>query len=91
MLFESFLSNPLKQSYLNKFVLGNSSKRRLNMNALTKTAVILANIGAINWGLAAISPKAELVHYLSMPWLITLVYALVGISGLYCLVKFFMK
>lgn len=61
------------------------------MNALTKVAVVLANIGAINWGLAAIGPKVELVHYLSIPWLITTVYALVGISGLYCLVKMFMK
>jgi uncharacterized membrane protein YuzA (DUF378 family) len=61
------------------------------MDALTKTAIVLANIGAINWGLAAIGPQVELVHYLSAPWLITLVYALVGISGLYCMVKLFMK
>lgn len=61
------------------------------MNTLTKIAVILANIGAINWGLLTISPKAELVQYLSMPLLITIVYALVGLSGLYCLIKFFKK
>jgi uncharacterized membrane protein YuzA (DUF378 family) len=57
------------------------------MNTLTKIAIILANIGAINWGLYAINSKAELVQYLSVPWLITIVYALVGISGLYCLIK----
>jgi len=61
------------------------------MNGLTKTAVVLANIGAINWGLLAISPKAELVQYLSLPWLMTLAYALVAISGVYCLVKLFMN
>lgn len=46
---------------------------------ITKVLVV---IGALNWGLYAISPKAELVQYLSVGWLITLVYALVGISGL---------
>ncbi len=61
------------------------------MNALTRVAIVLANIGAINWGLVAINSKAELIQYLSIPWLITVVYALVGLSGLYCLVKFFMK
>jgi uncharacterized membrane protein YuzA (DUF378 family) len=61
------------------------------MNALTKVAIVLANIGAINWGLVAINSKAELVQYLQFSWLITLVYAIVGLSGLYCLVKFFMN
>jgi len=61
------------------------------MNTLTKIAVVLANIGAINWGLVAINPKAELVQYLQLPWLIATVYALVGLSGLYCLVKLFMN
>jgi len=61
------------------------------MDTLTKVAVVIANIGAINWGLYAISPRAELVQYLSVSWLITLVYAIVGIAGLYCLIKLFMK
>jgi len=61
------------------------------MKTLTKIAIVLANIGAINWGLVAISPQAELIQYLSIPWLITTVYAIVGLSGLYCLVKLFMK
>ena len=54
-----------------------------------KTALILAAIGAINWGLVAISPKAELIQYLQLNWLITLVYAIVGISGIWALVKAF--
>jgi uncharacterized membrane protein YuzA (DUF378 family) len=53
------------------------------------TALVLAAIGAINWGLVAISAKAELIQYLQLDWLITLVYAVVGISGIYALIKSF--
>ena len=63
------------------------------MDALTKTAVILANIGAINWGL--VSMNFNLVEWIanlvSLPVLATIIYALVGISGLYCLIKLFMN
>ena len=79
------------RSYLNNFFLYYLMKGGRKMNTLTKVAVVLTNIGAINWGLYAISQKAELVQYLSVPWLVTLVYALVGISGLYCLVKLIMN
>lgn len=58
------------------------------MDNLTKVAVVLANIGAINWGLKALSDQAELVQYLQVPWLIRIVYGIVGIAGLYCLIKF---
>jgi uncharacterized membrane protein YuzA (DUF378 family) len=59
------------------------------MAALDMTSKILVIIGALNWGLYAISSKAELVQYLSVSWLITLVYALVGLAGLWELVKLF--
>lgn len=59
--------------------------------SLDKITQVLATIGALNWGLLAISEKAELVQYLSVSWLITIVYALVGLSGLYQLVKLFKK
>ncbi len=52
-------------------------------------AEILVVIGALNWGLFAISPSWELVQYLSISWLITLVYALVGLSGIWMLIKLF--
>lgn len=55
----------------------------MSLDKITKTLVI---IGALNWGLLAISPKAELVQYLSVSWLITLVYALIGLSGLWELI-----
>ena len=61
------------------------------MNTSTKVAAVLANIGAINWGLVAIDQRAELIQYLSYSWLITTVYAIVGLSGLYCLYKLLMN
>jgi uncharacterized membrane protein YuzA (DUF378 family) len=54
-----------------------------------KTALVLAAIGAINWGLFALSPSAELIQYLSVDWLITLVYVVVGLCGIYALVDAF--
>ena len=60
----------------------------ISLNTITKIFVV---IGALNWGLFAISPNVELVQYLSFSWLITLVYGLVGLSGLYQLVMLFKK
>ena len=51
-------------------------------------AKVLLIIGGLNWGLVAISPKAELVQYLQVSWLITIVYALVGISALIAIAEF---
>jgi uncharacterized membrane protein YuzA (DUF378 family) len=63
------------------------------MDTLTKVAVVLANIGAINWGLVAM--KFNLVEWLanliSLPVLATVIYALVGLSGIYCLAKLVMN
>jgi len=56
---------------------------------LEKTALVLAAIGAINWGLSALSPSAELIQYLSVSWLITTVYIIVGLCGIYALIKAF--
>ena len=61
------------------------------METLDMIAKVLVVIGALNWGLFAISPAAELVQYLSVGWLITTVYALVGLAGLYELVMLFKK
>ncbi|MEI6849780.1 MAG: DUF378 domain-containing protein [archaeon] len=60
-----------------------------NTSTLRQISKILVVIGALNWGLFAISPSAELVHYLSIDWLITLVYALVGLSGVWELIELF--
>ena len=54
-----------------------------------KTALVLAAIGAINWGLAALSTKAELIQYLQIDWLITTVYVVIALCGVYALIKAF--
>jgi len=61
------------------------------MKELNMISKILVIIGALNWGLFAISPSFELVQYLQVGWLITIVYALVGLAGLYELVNFAKK
>ena len=61
------------------------------MDILTKIAVILANIGAINWGLAVFNVNLVTLILGAVPILVTIVYALVGLSGLYCLIKLFMN
>lgn len=53
------------------------------MGWLKTTALVLANIGAINWGLFALSPKAELIQYLQVSWLIKLIYIIVGLAGIW--------
>ena len=57
---------------------------------LDATALTIAIIGAINWGLIGIF-SFDLVAFLfgDMSWLSRIVYILVGISGLY-LITFYM-
>jgi uncharacterized membrane protein YuzA (DUF378 family) len=55
---------------------------------VSMVAKVLLIIGGLNWGLVAISPKAELVQYLQVSWLIKIVYALVGISALIAIAEF---
>lgn len=52
-----------------------------------KTALILAAVGAMNWALDMW--EFNLVGFLSVGWLMTLVYYLIAISGLYVLVSAF--
>ena len=50
------------------------------------TALVIAVIGAINWGLIGIF-RLDLVEWIlgDMTWLSRIVYVLVGLSGLYLL------
>lgn len=60
------------------------------MSWYEKTALVLAAIGAINWGLDAIG--ANLVGLLIGSWsatLATIVYIVVGLCGIWALVKAF--
>ena len=63
------------------------------MSTLDNIAGILVIIGALNWGLVAISANYNLVELLlgSWPALVSIVYALVGISGLWMIYAMFKK
>jgi len=56
-----------------------------NLKSLDWAALVLAVIGALNWGLVGLFSGFDLVDYLfgGMPSLLKLVYILVGLSGLY--------
>lgn len=56
------------------------------MKLLNLIALILVIIGGLNWGLVAIGYNLVTIIFGSLPWLVTLVYALVGLSALYLLV-----
>ncbi len=59
----------------------------MNLKPFNWTALTLVIIGAINWGLIGFF-KFDLVATLfggMESWLSRIIYALVGISGLYCL------
>ena len=47
----------------------------------------LVVIGAINWGLAALNFNLVEMLFGSWPQLVTIVYLLVGVSGVYALVN----
>lgn len=57
------------------------------MTKLDWVALILVVVGALNWGLMIWG--VNLVEFLSVGWLINLVYALVALSGIWLLVKAF--
>ena len=58
----------------------------MNSKFLDYTLLTLVIVGAINWGLIGFF-RFDLVAFLfgNMPWLSRIVYALVGIGGLYLL------
>ena len=55
---------------------------------LDKTAYWIVNIGALNWGLYAINPSWDVVAMIgnaTTSIVATIVYALVGLSGLWAI------
>lgn len=58
----------------------------MNSKCWDYTALTLTIVGAVNWGLIGLF-KFDLVNFLfgNMSWLSRVVYALVGLSGLYLL------
>lgn len=61
----------------------------MNSNGLAYTALAIAIIGAINWGLIGFF-RFDLVAFLfgNMSWISRIVYGLVGICGLYLITLF---
>lgn len=58
----------------------------MSSKCIDYTALTLVIIGAVNWGLIGFF-KFDLVSYLfgSLTWISRIIYALVGLSGLYIL------
>ena len=63
----------------------------IHMNGIAKTALTLVIIGALNWLLVGVF-KFDLVAAIfgSMSTLARIVYALVGLAGLYCVSLLFL-
>ena len=61
----------------------------MNTSGLDYTALTIALIGAINWGLIGFF-RFDLVAFLcgNMSWISRIVYALVGLCGLYLLTMY---
>ena len=62
------------------------TRRKDNMKWLDNTLLTLAIIGCINWGLIGFF-RFDLVSFIfgDMTWISRIVYALVGLSGIYML------
>lgn len=61
----------------------------MNTKGLDYTLLALVIIGAVNWGLIGFF-RFDLISFLfgEMSWLTRIIYALVGISGLYLISAF---
>jgi hypothetical protein len=55
----------------------------MKLNTLDIIAIVLVVIGGLNWGLVVFNFNLVTVLFGSMPWLVTIVYALVGLSAIY--------
>ena len=55
----------------------------MKLSTLDVIALVLVIIGGLNWGLVAFNFNLVTVLFGSMPWLVTIVYLLVGLSALY--------
>ena len=55
----------------------------MKLNTLDMVALILVIVGGLNWGLAVFNINLVTAILGSMPWLVTIVYALVGLSAIY--------
>jgi uncharacterized membrane protein YuzA (DUF378 family) len=54
------------------------------------TALTLAIIGALNWGLVGLFEFNLVEYFFGYPWISRIIYALVGICGLYLISFYFL-
>lgn len=60
------------------------------MKIIDKVAMVLVAVGAINWGLVGLLDFNLVEKLLStIPYAVTTVYTLVGVSGIYSIYKIF--
>ena len=55
----------------------------MKLNVLDTIAIVLVVIGGLNWGFVALGYNLVTAILGSMPWLVTLIYILVGLSAIY--------
>ena len=55
----------------------------MKLTTLDVIALILVIVGGLNWGLVALGVNLVTAIFGSMPWLVSLVYLLVGLSAIY--------
>lgn len=60
----------------------------MKLNILDIIALVLVIVGGINWGLVAFNFNLVEMIFGSLPWLVTLVYLLVGLAAIYLAVMF---
>jgi len=53
------------------------------LNTVDLIALVLVIVGGLNWGLVAFNFNFVDAIFSSLPWLVTLVYLLVGLSAIY--------
>lgn len=65
-------------------------KKKTKKLLLVTIPLILASIGAVNWGLVgSLNLNIVTAIFQSMPWLVTTIYTIVGVSGILGLIKAF--
>lgn len=55
----------------------------MKLNTLDVIALVLVIVGGLNWLLVAFGYNLVTAIFGSVPWLVTLVYVLVGLSAIY--------
>ncbi len=60
----------------------------MKLNVLDITALVLVIIGGINWGLVALGYNLVDMILGSLPWLVSVVYLVVGLAAIYLAVMF---